>query len=247
MKVWIEKPVEPSLLILAWQAPDGQKDRRRWAVGIVEHVDHHVFRYFSAEELALHNDGRTPDHLKAAGFVGYPAFLFELGKRFETDVMTTFMRRLPPTSRPDFARYEEYFSIRPGSSISGASLLALTEARLPGDGFSMVDPLDPVVEVCDASFEIAGFRYEAADCKPSLGDALSLQREPTNEHDPNAVAVYWQGRRIGFVNRLQAKTVSQWLDARSIACEVLRLNGKSDAPRAYAKISVRPRCQILAA
>lgn len=247
MKAWIDQPVEPKRLILAWQAPEGQRDRLRWAVGLIENGSHPTFRYFDAEEVSAQNAGRGLDRLKLAGFVGYPAFKFEPGRRFDSDILQTFLRRLPPASRGDFGQYQEYFSIRPGSNVSGAILLALTEARLPGDGFSVVDPLDPSAEICDAVFEIAGYRYEAGGREVELGEELALRPDPTNEHDANAVAVYHGTQRVGFVNRLQAPTIARWLSSRSVMCQVLRKNGRADAPRAYAKISIRPRSEHLAA
>jgi hypothetical protein len=247
VKAWIEHPLEPSKLFLVWQAPEGQQDRLRWAVGMIESRDLEIFRYFSAEELQTHNNGRTVDRLKAAGFAGHPAFPYEPGRCSDVDILKTFLRRLPPASRSDFDQYLEYFAIRPSSAISGLQLLALTEARLPSDGFSLVDPLDGAAEVCDAVFEIAGYRYESTGGTLDVGDELTLQSDPTNTHDPNAVAVHRLGNRIGFVNRLQAPTVCKWLATRSLACEVLRKNGRVEAPRAYAKIAVRRNPQHLAA
>jgi len=51
---------------------------------------------------------------------------------------------------------------------------------------------------------LAGFRYaEAAAVMPLLqeGDALALVREADNPHDPNAVRVEWNGRKLGYVPR----------------------------------------------
>lgn len=239
---WLDKPIDPTRLILAWQAPDGQKDRRRWAVGELFELsdDTHAFRYFDHDELAKQNSGRDEDQLRVAGFAGYPAFQFALGKTFQRDVLSAFLRRLPPSSRADFAQYEAYFSIRPGSMLPPMTLLGLTEARLPSDGFSLVDPLDPDTAVGESAFEIAGYRYEAGSVTPKVGDHLELRPDPLNEHDPDAVAVYWQSSRIGFVNRLQAPTIGYWLASRTIECSLLRLNGKAGAPRAYARIEVHP-------
>lgn len=247
MRVWIEQPVEPARLVLAWQAPDGQRDRRRWSVGEIHPTRTAVFRYFTDDELAFHNEGRTDQDLRAAGFAGYPAFPFSLGAAFSDEVLSTFMRRLPPITRSDFGLYQDYFSIPPGTGLSAPILLALTEARLPGDGFSLIDPFDPSVDCCDAPFEVAGFRYEAGDARPPVGSELSLRPDFANVHDDQAVAVFWHEQRIGFVNRLQAPTVRSWLLERDVSCDLLRLNGRVGAPRAYARISVRPRVQTLAA
>lgn len=248
MKVWIEHPVEPSRLFLAWQAPEGEENRLRWAVGVLESEGATLsFRYFDEDEIRLRNSGRDLTQLRSAGFVGYPAFPFTPGAKFTSDILSTFLRRLPPPSRSDFGSYQEYFSIPPGTPVSGLTLLALTEARLPGDGFSLIDPFDPAVEVCDAVFEIAGFRYQAPHRSLTEGCRLALLGEATNRHDPDAVAVYAGDARIGYVNRLQAKTVAGWMVNRDLACELLRMNGRPGAPRAYGKLTVRPKTRVIAA
>lgn len=75
---------------------------------------------------------------------------------------------------------------------------------------------------------------------------LTLRPDPRNEHDFNAVAVYRGAQRGGFLNRLQAPNVAVWLSTHDGASEVLRTNGRADAPRAYAKIFVRPKPQHIA-
>lgn len=39
-----------------------------------------------------------------------------------------------------------------------------------------------------------------------------LVREPANPHDPNAVAVWVQGRKIGYVPKTQNKVLAQFID-----------------------------------
>lgn len=49
---------------------------------------------------------------------------------------------------------------------------------------------------------VAGLsHYEAATLWPRLqvGDALELQTEPDNPHDPRAVRVLWQGHPLGYL------------------------------------------------
>lgn len=43
-------------------------------------------------------------------------------------------------------------------------------------------------------------------------DALKLRREPESIYDPNAIAVLWKERRIGFVPREHAQTLSSIMD-----------------------------------
>lgn len=44
------------------------------------------------------------------------------------------------------------------------------------------------------------------------GDALMLEREPDNPHDPNAIRVLWQGHMLGYVPRRENKAVARAMD-----------------------------------
>ena len=65
------------------------------------------------------------------------------------------------------------------------------------------------------SSPLAGFRYaEAAAVMPLLqpGDVLALVRESDNPHDPNAVRVEWNGRKLGYVPRRENAALAWGLD-----------------------------------
>ncbi len=183
------------------------------------------------------------------GYAGYPAFdtrKYSI-RVFDTGVMEAFLRRLPPRSRSDFKDYLAHFRIRDTSRLTAMSLLAVTEARLPSDGFSLVDPLDPDASACDILFEIAGHRHYAAT-RPYLteGAVLDLIPEPTNIYDSTAVRIEASGRLIGYVNRLQSKTVITWLSKRAVACWLERLNGATGSPEAFAFLRMRLSREALA-
>lgn len=42
---------------------------------------------------------------------------------------------------------------------------------------------------------------------------ITLRREPDNEHDPNAISVWWCDARIGFLNKIIAFRMAPELDA----------------------------------
>lgn len=242
MEHWIEHIGEPDRLILAWQAPVEQKDRVRWAVGeLVKSASGAQFHYFEGAEFADLNGGRTPADLRAAGYFGYPAFDVAQQGVFTSGVLDAFMRRIPPRTRPDFPRYLAHFRVAPDSGLSDFALLGLTEARLPGDGFSLIDPLDPQEERRDLVFEIAGHRHNV-ECRDRLveGRELKLVPDPTHVHDANAIRLEADGELIGYVNRLQAVAMGQWLKSRAVQAWLLRLNGTPEKPRAFAFLRVRP-------
>jgi hypothetical protein len=244
MDHWIEHVDEPKKLMLAWQAPDSHPDRRRWAVGeLIKSSGGIQFRYFDDDELEALNDGRNSADLKAAGYLGYPAFSpTKSGSDVYTDgVLEAFMRRLPPRGRADFPRYLEHFRLRPDSRLSPLALLGATEACLPGDGFSLIDPLDPRSFSRDLVFEIAGHRHNAsARDRLRIGQELQLVANPANAFDPNAVRIEAEGELIGHVNRLQAPTIGCWLRERHVRAWLLRLNGTPEKPRAFVFLQVRP-------
>lgn len=250
MEHWIEIPPNPSELTLAWRAPESEEDRKRWAVGVLSNRGNRpTFRYLEGEEFSRVNLGRTRSELTALGYHGYPTF--EPSKSedglFVDGVMEAFLRRLPPPHRSDFSKYLEFYRYR-GDALAPMSLLALTSARLPGDGFSLIDRLDPSTEACDLVLEVTGFRHRRPH--PSLlheGMPLSLVAEPENPHDADAVRVDASGTTIGYVNRLQARTVSAWLQTRVMSCWLVRRNGRPDSPVAFAFLRMRRSDNILAA
>ena len=55
-----------------------------------------------------------------------------------------------------------------------------------------------------SDFHIAGFTYyDGVDVfeKLKIGKELLLKAEPENRYDPEAVAIYYQDKKIGFVPR----------------------------------------------
>jgi len=62
---------------------------------------------------------------------------------------------------------------------------------------------------------VAGFQFYCGDAVwPSLrvGKKLSLVREAFNDHDRDAVAVYFQDEKLGFVPRQENRAIAQMLD-----------------------------------
>jgi len=64
-------------------------------------------------------------------------------------------------------------------------------------------------------FCVAGFTYWDGIFvvqKIKVGDKVELQPEPENPFDPNAVALYYQGSKIGFIPRRCNAQISQLLN-----------------------------------
>ena len=62
---------------------------------------------------------------------------------------------------------------------------------------------------------LAGFQYHHGEmlwAQLAIGQALQLVREADNPYDNRAVSVEWQGRKLGYIPRLDNAAVSQLLD-----------------------------------
>ena len=248
MDFWIKYPPEPDELLLVWQAPLTVGDRLRWAVGRLRAGSlGGIFSYIVGAEFAALNLERSPETLRAAGYSGYPAFDVREcpDGGFRDHVLEAFLRRIPPQTRTDFPNYLAHYHIERTTPLSPMALLAVTEARLPSDDFSLVDPLNVSASRVDLVFEIAGYRFSKEAVQ--VGQSLSLRPEPSNPKDPLAVQVCANGRGIGYVNRLQALTIGKWLEHREVNCWVSRINGRPEAPRAFAFLQVRPVARTIAA
>lgn len=86
-----------------------------------------------------------------------------------------------------------------------------------GLGLAAVSPVvvaeDRSVLIQDSP--VAGFQFHCGDeiwSSLTVGASLALVREPNNSHDTNAVAVYFQKDKLGYVPRGDNSAISQMLD-----------------------------------
>jgi hypothetical protein len=71
------------------------------------------------------------------------------------------------------------------------------------------------VRVLVQSSPLAGFKYHQAPevwRRMRVGDALQLEREPDNPHDPRAISVQWRGHKLGYVPRAQNAALAWAMD-----------------------------------
>ena len=212
----------------------GAPDRTRRVIGEVvpgNGSSDVVFRYFSA--------GDDLKAAKAAGFKGFPAFRLE-DVETRHGVLESLMRRLPPRNREDFGDYLRLHGLAAPFELSDLALLAYTGARLPSDGFALVPEFPPDALPCDYVMEVAGTRHVLQDDLSSLheGDAVSIEREPNNVVDSDALAVVHHGRRIGYVNRALKDMFHRWLQTGRMTATIERQNGKPNRPLVFVRVSL---------
>lgn len=215
---------EPTRLLLTWQASEKRGNRKRFAVGeLTQHDGSVALTYY---------DRSTVAEALALGYEGYAAF--SLKESFHVkDVLRAFMRRLPPRSRNDFNQYLAGLRLPLHTPISDFALLGYSEAKLPSDGFSLVDPLDSSRPPSEYLWEVAGYRHYQGLAPTDIGREVLLEAEPSNIQDPNAVAVKTSDRVIGYINRIQAPVVKRWTADGRASATIEKLNGTLDWPRAF--------------
>ncbi len=232
---YIEHIVEPKRLILVWQEPlTSRGSRLRRIVGELVREDNEskeiLLRYFHGEE--------DFELAKRDGFIGFLAFPIKR-KEYNLNVLDTLVRRIPPRSRSDFKDYLENLRIRPESAISDFALLGYSEARLPGDGFSIVNSYEDTTPPFEFLTEVSGFRYHEGMAKePPSGHLVNFVKEPENKVDPNAIAVMCEDRKIGYVNRAQLSGIHSFLDNAQVNAFIDRFNGTTDRPRVQLFVEV---------
>lgn len=243
----IQHIVEPASLLLTWQSLAENATRTRFAVGELRNESAPLFRYFDDAEFEALN-GRSLASIRDIGYRQYPAF--DPTRTVHTEgVLAAFMRRLPPRSRKDFDHYQRHFRLASGLQISDFALLAMTGAKLPSDGFSLVDPLDQTWQPRELLIEVVGHRHysEGCDLTNSLDSQVQLCAEPDNPKDPNAVVVTWLEQKIGYINRFQANSFLIWMRENRVVATIERLNGEPGYPRVYLFVKVAAKEGMVAA
>ncbi len=228
--------VEPIGLLLTWQPADERaSNRTRRTVAEIRRDPEtgvSVFRYLK--------DAADFEKATAAGFQGFPTFSIAEGES-SRGVLDPFLRRLPPRARADFDRYLGQHRLPVPFDHSDFALLGYTGARLPSDGFGLVPVFPEGVSPCDVIVEVAGLRHVFKGDPSSIhpGDAVHFALDPENPVDSDAVAIMWQGQRLGFINRALRSAFVVWLRERTVSAHVERVNGKPERPLVFVRVSVR--------
>lgn len=95
------------------------------------------------------------------------------------------------------------------------------------------------------SSPLAGAQYHAlAEVWPQLkvGDRLTLVREPENRHDPRAIRVEWQGRKLGYLPRAENRAASAALDqGERLVARIARLR---DDPNPWRRLEIEVLAEL---
>ncbi len=89
--------------------------------------------------------------------------------------------------------------------------------------------------------DVAGLRYHDGgrhlfEIRP--GDPVTLRREPRNPHDRKAVALYWHGRKLGYLPRVDNSVISNLLDQGALLDATVQGTYPQRDPRERLKVQV---------
>jgi len=229
---YIEHIIEPEKLLLSWQAREGER-QRMFVAELVRNGDDADLVYLkNSEEFS------KAQHL---GFKEYPGFSIE--KDIYKNVLTSFMKRLPPRSRGDFCRFLDALRIKSVAEISNFALLGYSRAKLPDDDFTVIHPFGNALPPFEFMLPVQGYRYYKERLPlGSLSDEMQacFEAEPSNEHDPKAIKIIINGVTAGYVCRGLTSSFHKWLqDGLTITANVERINGTQEKPAVYLYVSVK--------
>ena len=225
--------VEPSRLLLTWQPADinvEPRNRRTVAEIVPGHSsnDEWTFKYFLD----------SPDLVAAqsAGFKGYPAFKLD-DREFSLGVRDSLLRRLPPRNRDDFDAFLTVHRLPTPFIWSDLALVGYTGARLPSDGFAFVPEFSADLDPCELILEVAGVRhvYGGSVDQIKIGDPVAFAPEPENLVNSQAIAVFHNDFKLGYVNTALLPTIHRWLTCGVLTASVERKNGKIERPLIYVR------------
>ncbi len=124
--------------------------------------------------------------------------------------------------------------------MTDLALLGHTGASLPSDGFARVPEFPADAGPCDYVMEVAGTRHALQGPLSDLraGDAVTIQPDPSNVVEADALAVLHHGQRIGYVNRALKGMVYRWMQSGRMTATIERQNGKPTRPLIFVRVSV---------
>lgn len=229
----IEHIVEPDRLLLSWQPRQEQEAQ----FGSTRRIVAELHRAGNNAELVYMKDSDDFTQALEAGFDGYPGL--SLDKTRYTNIIGSFMRRLPPKSRTDYPRFLEAIRLPRQCGISDFALLGYSGARLPDDDFAVIHPFDAARPPFEILTKIEGFRFFSKQFG-NLNDAggslpVDFSIDPDNPVDPDAVSVGIGGCKAGYIARGLNQSFSEWVRSSDFAIEanIERINGTPDSPSVY--------------
>lgn len=178
--------------------------RKQYVVGQLSKNGQFEFRYYEKEVNEAIGKGFEL-------LIPFP----NLKKTYMSDILfPIFSSRLPDKKRRNIKEILLKYGL---SEYDDYKLLKRSGARLPIDNLEFIDPILDTDDIkIKRIFYLAGPRHyigcDGCDCLKSYdinkNDFLDLIPEPENQHDPNAIRVFWGDDIIGYIPRYYCKGIN---------------------------------------
>ncbi len=231
---YIEHIVEPDRLLLSWQSASEPKRMRMFVAELIRNDNNDA-------DLVYLKGSEDFSKAQSLGFNKYPGFAIE--KDIHKNVLSSFMKRLPPSSRGDFNRFLDALRIKSGAEISDFALLGYSGAKLPDDDFTVIHPFGNASTPFELLLPVQGYRhYQEQLPLAELSEEMQaeFEAEPNNPHDPEAIKIMINGILAGYVCRGLTGSFHKWMKAGlTISAYVERINGTVQKPKIFLYVSVK--------
>jgi hypothetical protein len=216
-------------LYLIWRDPESRAQHK---VGELS---------FDGFQYCFQYDSSGVASARSRGFVLLPAFPDE-NKRYESvELFPTLVHRLPDAKRPDYGAVSNRFGLKPG--MHPFQVLRRTGGRLATDQLSFEEAPQQTSGGQTFQCYVAGWRfYDGESTLPELGPGtrVVLERDTTNRHDANAVAVFsTNGRKLGYIPAYHSELTASALAAgRQVRASIVQINPPPASTNERARIRV---------
>jgi len=231
---YIEHLIEPLKLLLSWQTSQPGKSRGRMFVA-------ELIRKGQDADLVYLRDSEEFKQAKSLGFTEYPGFPATQQKH--ENVLSGFMKRLPPRTRGDFEKFLTSLRIKADAHISDFALLGYSGAKLPDDDFTVINPFEDATPPFEFLLQIQGYRYYMENLplsKLRIEQEAIFEPEPDNESDPRAVRIITNGFCAGYVSRGLTESFHKWFSrGYAITANLERINGTEERPAIFLYVAVK--------
>jgi hypothetical protein len=238
---YIEHIVEPDRLLLSLQTTISGESRLRMFVA-------ELVRRGDDADLVYLKESEDFSRAQGLGFKGYPGF-DDIEKDVHENVLSSFMKRLPPRRRGDFVRFLDALRIKADAEISDFALLGYSGAKLPDDDFTVIHPFENATPPFELLLPVQGYQhYQEQLPLTSLSDDMQacFEAEPDNPTDPEAIKIIIDGIRIGYVCRGLTASFHKWMQSGlTISAYVERINGTGQDPKVYLYVSAKKALCII--
>lgn len=118
-------------------------------------------------------------------------------------------------------------------------------ASLAASGAVLAQPIKQQTQLEVLNTHINGMYYydiESVAHQLALGQRVLLKPEPNNQHDPNAIEVYWQNNKLGYIPKVSNRSLFNMLmQKQKISAYISELN-INQLPYAGLEIKVHWEC-----